>query len=61
MLNNKNIDIKGLYIGELKERKETILLNDLESNKNTNTLKVGTLGIGRATYINSNNRSNQLP
>lgn len=60
MLNNKNIDIKGLYIGELKERKETILLNDLESNKNTNTLKVGTLGIGRATHINSNNISNQL-
>ncbi len=58
---NKNIDIKGLYIGELKERKETILLSDLESNKNTNTLKVGTLGIGRATHINSNNRSNQLP
>ncbi|MCX0407889.1 hypothetical protein [Clostridium perfringens] len=44
-----------------KESKETIILNDLESNKNTNTLKVGTLGIGRATYINSNNRSNQLP
>ena len=57
---NKKVDIKGLYIGELKERKETILLSDLESNKNTNTLKVGTLGIGRATHINRNNRSNQL-
>ncbi|MBO3304364.1 hypothetical protein JJB75_14500 [Clostridium perfringens] len=51
---------QGLYVGKQKESK-TILLNDLESNKNTNTLKVGTLGIGRATHINSNNRSNQLP
>ncbi|ELC8463746.1 hypothetical protein ACV3RL_15205 [Clostridium perfringens] len=57
----KNLDNQGLYIGKSKESKETIILNDLESNKNTNTLKVGTLGIGRATYINSNNRSNQLP
>lgn len=61
MVNNKKIDIKGLYIGKSKESRETILLNDLESNKNTNTLKVGTLGIGRATHINSNNISNQLP
>lgn len=57
----QNLDIKGVYIGKLKESKETILLNDFKSNKNTNTLKVGTLGIGRATHINRNNRSNQLP
>lgn len=55
----KILDNQGLYIG--KESKETILLNDWESNKNTNTLTVGILGIGRATQINSNNRSNQLP
>ncbi|MCX0386769.1 hypothetical protein LI053_15105 [Clostridium perfringens] len=61
MLNNKNIDIKGLYIGELKESNETILLDDLESNKNTNTLKVCILGIGIATHMNTNNRINQLP
>lgn len=60
MVNNKKIDIKGLYIGKSKESREIILLNNLESNKNTNTLKVGTLGIGRATHINRNNRSNQL-
>lgn len=57
----KILDNQGLYIGKEKESKETILLNDFKSNKNTNTLKVGTLGIGRATHINSNNRSNQLP
>lgn len=55
----KILDNQGLYVWKQKESK-TILLNDLESNKNTNTLKVGTLGIGRATHINSNNRSNQL-
>ncbi|HBC2034666.1 TPA: hypothetical protein I9Z65_002918 [Clostridium perfringens] len=56
----KILDNQGLYIGKEKESNVTILLNDLESNKNTNTLKVGTLGIVRATHINSNNRSNQL-
>ncbi|EDT14285.1 hypothetical protein [Clostridium perfringens] len=48
----QNLDIKGLYIGKSKESKEIILLNDLESNKNTNTLKVGTLGIGKVIYRN---------
>ncbi|MDK0980761.1 MULTISPECIES: hypothetical protein [Clostridium] len=58
---NKKIDIKGLYIGKSKESKETILLNDFKSNKNIKTLGIGTLGVGRATHINSNNISNQLP
>ncbi|WP_158277064.1 hypothetical protein [Clostridium perfringens] len=49
---NKKIDIKELYIGKSKESKETILLNDFKSNKNTNTLKVGVLGIGRAIRMN---------
>ncbi|WP_283723966.1 hypothetical protein [Clostridium perfringens] len=31
----QNLDIKGVYIGKLKEIKETILLNDFKSNKNT--------------------------
>lgn len=57
----QNLDNQGLYIGKPKESNATILLNDFKSNKNTNTLKVGTLGIGRATHINSNNRSNKLP
>lgn len=56
----QNLDIKGLYIGKSKESKEIILLNDLESNKNIKTLSIGTLGVGRATHINSNNISNQL-
>ncbi|MCJ8342442.1 MAG: hypothetical protein MJH09_06285 [Cetobacterium sp.] len=56
----QNLDIKGLYIGKSKESKEIILLNDLESNKNIKTLGIGTLGVGRATHINSNNISNQL-
>lgn len=49
---NKNIDIKGLYIGKSKESNETILLNDFKSNKNTNTLKIGVLGVGRAICMN---------
>lgn len=57
----KILDNQGLYIGKPEQSNGVIVLNDLESNKNTNTLKVGTLGIGRATHINSNNRSNQLP
>ncbi|HGD0581558.1 hypothetical protein [Clostridium perfringens] len=52
----KNLDNQGLYIGKAKESKETILLNDLESNKNTNTLKVGVLGIGRAIRMNSKSK-----
>lgn len=56
----QNLDNQGLYIGKSKESKEIILLNDLESNKNINTLDIGTLGVGRATHINSNNISNQL-
>lgn len=48
----QNLDIKGLYIGKSKEIKETILLNDFKSNKNTNILKVGALGIGRAIHMN---------
>ncbi|MDK0553523.1 hypothetical protein P6P37_12045 [Clostridium perfringens] len=31
----QNLDIKGVYIGKSKEIKETILLNDFKSNKNT--------------------------
>ena len=54
-------DNQGLYIGKLKESNVTILLNDLESNKNTNILKVGVLGIGRAIHMNGKDRSNQLP
>mgnify|MGYP001065705916 CR=1 FL=1 len=38
-----------------------ILLNDFKSNKNTNTLKVGALGIGREIHMNGKDRSNQLP
>lgn len=53
---NKKVDIKGLYIGKSKERKETILLNDFKSNKNTNTLKVGVLGIGRAIRMNGKSK-----
>ncbi|WP_158276026.1 hypothetical protein [Clostridium perfringens] len=53
---NKKIDIKGLYIGKSKESKETILLNDFKSNKNTNTLKVGVLGIGRAIRMNGKSK-----
>lgn len=53
---NKKIDIKGLYIGKSKESKETILLNDFKSNKNTNTLKVGALGVGRAIRMNGKSK-----
>ncbi|MCX0355400.1 hypothetical protein LI064_12830 [Clostridium perfringens] len=52
----QNLDIKGLYIGKSKESKETILLNDFKSNKNTNTLKVGVLGIGRAIRMNGKSK-----
>ncbi|ELC8332902.1 hypothetical protein ACV3RL_14820 [Clostridium perfringens] len=53
---NKKVDIKGLYIGKSKESKETILLNDFKSNKNTNTLKVGVLGIGRAIRMDGKSK-----
>ena len=53
---NKKVDIKGLYIGKSKESKETILLNDFKFNKNTNTLKVGVLGIGRAIRMNGKSK-----
>lgn len=53
---NKKIDIKGLYIGKSKESKETILLNYFKSNKNTNTLKVGALGVGRAIRMNGKSK-----
>ncbi|WP_283690379.1 hypothetical protein [Clostridium perfringens] len=53
---NKKIDIKGLYIGKSKESKETILLNDFKSNKNTNTLKIGILGVGRAFRMNGKSK-----
>lgn len=52
----QNLDIKGLYIGKSKEIKETILLSDLESNKNINTLKIGVLGIGRAIRMNGKSK-----
>lgn len=53
---NKNIDIKGLYIGKSKESNEPILLNDFKSNNNTNTLKIGVLGVGRAIRMNSKSK-----
>lgn len=52
----QNLDIKGLYIGKSKESKEIILLNDLESNKNINTFKIGVLGIGRAIRMNGKSK-----
>ncbi|MGU8487688.1 hypothetical protein ACV3OC_12760 [Clostridium perfringens] len=52
----QNLDIKGLYIGKSKESKETILLNDFKSNKNTNTLKIGALGVGRAIRMNGKSK-----
>lgn len=61
MLNKENIEVKGLYIGENLISNETILLEKLEANKIIDTLKVGTLGVGRATHRNINNNSNQLP
>ncbi|EIF6165904.1 hypothetical protein LFJ64_002686 [Clostridium perfringens] len=57
----QNLDNQGLYIGKPEESNATILLNDFKSNKNTNTLKVGALGIGRAIHMNGKDRSNQLP
>ncbi len=53
---NKKIDIKGLYIGKSKESKETILLNDFKSNNNTNTFKIGVLGVGRAIRMNGKSK-----
>lgn len=53
---NKKIDIKGLYIGKSKESKETILLNDLELNKNINILQIGVLGLGRAIRMNGKSK-----
>lgn len=52
----QNLDIKGLYIGKSKESKETILLNDFKFNKNTNTLKIGALGVGRAIRMNGKSK-----
>lgn len=52
----QNLDNQGLYIGKSKESKETILLNDFKSNKNTNTLKIGTLGVGRAIRMNGKSK-----
>ncbi|MFH5911216.1 hypothetical protein [Clostridium perfringens] len=52
----KILDNQGLYIGKTKESNEIILLNDFKSNKNTNTLKVGTLGIGRAIRMNGKSK-----
>ncbi|HAT4296237.1 TPA: hypothetical protein I9071_002640 [Clostridium perfringens] len=61
MLNKENIEVKGLYIGENLISNKTILLEKLEANRIIDTLKVGTLGVGRAIHRNINNNSNQLP
>lgn len=49
----QNLDNQGLYIGKPEESNGTILLENLDLNKDINTLKVGNLGVGRAIHRNN--------